>query len=285
MMTEVLTFWQTGWGVLTGCGVTFLAVTYLFWNWDDAFSKQFKGAVSERLKGLEAPSLDSSVPSTFIHLFDAIFAKRSPDGAPPMSFEDTFCTWHSFYRSAIASWIAVSILYTLARALGIHSGGTFGAVLLMGLLINTVADFFSLLATRLFLAVMRDFRSLVVVLLCLLADVLANLLILLNVTAFVLVFSDILLGEGMDMAHSTIFGGLRNLPPWAPLVSVLSTFFSSIWLWLFALSRVTIQLMSCTGATLKVAKYILPIDERPFRAIGLVAATFAAVGYLLITLL
>ena len=59
-----------------------------------------------------------------------------------------------------------------------------------------------------------------------------------------------------------------------------STFFTSVWLWLFALSQLLIRFLSKVEPLRKFFfGYLLPVEERPFRSIGIVAAVIAMVGY------
>lgn len=63
-----------------------------------------------------------------------------------------------------------------------------------------------------------------------------------------------------------------------------STFFTSLWLWLYALSQVAVRLAGRIAPALTFLKWALPIEERPLRSLGLVAAALACVAYWAIAL-
>lgn len=50
-----------------------------------------------------------------------------------------------------------------------------------------------------------------------------------------------------------------------------STFLTSVWVWLFALSSGIIQLAARSGALLRTLQFVLPIKTKPLRSIGMVA--------------
>ena len=58
-----------------------------------------------------------------------------------------------------------------------------------------------------------------------------------------------------------------------------STFFTSIWLWLFGLSQLVFTVAGRTGPLLRFVKYVLPIDEKPFRSLGIIAGLIATLAY------
>lgn len=62
-------------------------------------------------------------------------------------------------------------------------------------------------------------------------------------------------------------------------VAFYSTFFTSAWLWLFGLSYLAITVAGRSEPFLDAVKYILPIDEKPFRSLGIIAGLIAMLSY------
>ena len=50
-----------------------------------------------------------------------------------------------------------------------------------------------------------------------------------------------------------------------------TTFFTSVWLWLYVSSTALIRMASRSDPLLRFLRYILPIEDKPLRAIGIVA--------------
>ncbi len=75
----------------------------------------------------------------------------------------------------------------------------------------------------------------------------------------------------LDLKHGSEAGFLGPL--------AYSTLFTSVWMWMFAISNLVIKLINFTFPAVKFIKYALPVDEKPFRSIGILAAMISTVFY------
>ncbi len=223
-------------------------------------------------------------PIIFCEIFDRIFGKNH------LSFK-------CFFRSCIASLCAVSILtliLTGPTGLDLDLDGfelkDFVEVLSLVCMVNLIPDYLSLLETRIVLGYMKAFR-LVGCLFALLIDVVATALIFylgscvyaISLMEFdctdilsLSFFKDIL-GYILDIA---MFWQDKELSIFA--IPIYSTFFTSIWIWLFCLSSVVIKGISLTGVSIRWAGKFFDIDKKPLRSLGLIGMIIVTIFFAII---
>ncbi|MCZ6643403.1 MAG: hypothetical protein O7F71_17665 [Gammaproteobacteria bacterium] len=287
------------WAVIGGGIGVFASVNVLFFKSDDFFSKQFKEDVSLRLLCLESPNSTNSWSQIFIRLFDRIFKKPSNPNGRQVSEWRQFVSWWTFSRSAVASLFAVLTVFLVGVTVGPISweaavGEPF-LVILLGLCFNVIPDYLSILETRFILRFFRESRSALTIAGLLAVDAVVTVAIFSVVG--VLLFWLAAITYGMDFPSlPRLFLDLvqeYKTTMWIPdphgsgnvsdlnLLGVFfySTFFTSVWLWLFGLSHLLVTLASRTGPLLRAVKYILPIDEKPFRSLGIIAGLIAMLSY------
>jgi hypothetical protein len=135
-----------------------------------------------------------------------------------------------FFRSSIASISAVVVVWLLLDSFGIlgervGNGIDFYRVLLIGLAVNVVADFVSLLETRLILHHIHRIRSIILQALVLVLDVVVSaVVILLALRAFTYVTSEPYSAE-LILAAFSVYS-----------VFFFSTFMTSICTWTYLFS-------------------------------------------------
>ena len=139
------------------------------------------------------------------------------------------------------------------------------------MIVNLIPDYFSLLETR---WMMRFAASSNWFLLALLLDFLATTFI-----AFA-VWVPIMLGFFL-VAGETATQSMGDLLGLVTIVGFFSTFFTSIWLWLYVLSipvsRVLLRMNSGVGFLLRVTD----VERQPFRSIGFVSVIIVSVLFAL----
>ena len=133
----VRSFLQTNWGWAAGLAASMMGLTALA----GLLNRQRKEEVALWLMGAHT---EEGWARSFTTLFDAVFGHRH-------------LSLRCFLRSAIASLVAVVVIWLLmgsAETIGLRLQAdlTLGSVLVLGLAINVVADYLSLLETRLLLA-------------------------------------------------------------------------------------------------------------------------------------
>lgn len=133
------------------------------------------------------------------------------------------------------------------------------------LLFNLFVDFLSLLQTRYFINLMKESSSLFVIILLSLLDFLITAMIFLFFFTLVQVFF------GYNYSVNDLLGSMKFLSSdhyWA--VPLFTTFFTSIWLWLYVSTSFMIRLFSLPNRGHKFIVKYLDVINKPFRSIGLV---------------
>ena len=66
---------------------------------------------------------------------------------------------------------------------------------------------------------------------------------------------------------------------------IYSTFFTSAWVWIYSIAVVLVKLASRVSPIIDWLKRWLDIDEHPFKALGMVAAIVACLGYWIVAII
>ncbi len=284
-------------GVLgAGIGI-FLTINTLFFKADDFFSKEFKDDAALFLLCVEPAKNISKWPLYFVLLFDKLFKKKvQPDTCASSSWR-RYVSWHTFFRSCIASTISICIMIVIGLSVGLLGVNSFGVqntnelikFASFPVLCNFIPDYLSLLQTRYFMEIVKAKATKLKLFVVLLFDVAVTISIVIvsitfsgwlivnivygNEVTFIDVFENIL------SQHNELFWFKKDTGGNMVGVFVYSTFFTSIWIWLFGISNILLSMASRSQHILKIVKYMLPIEEKPFRSIGIIAGLFAMVSY------
>jgi len=253
----------------------------LFWKADEAFSEEFKKVVSNRLKRMDFERATAGWPGAFTRLFDRLFGKRH-------------LSWHCFLRSCIASSISVLLLTLITLTFNqelfvmvMEFKELFIFFPLGAFVFNFLPDYVSLIETRYVLKWMSTHSSNWTLGALLLFDVFATFLIF---WAFGLVGSSIFISasegglyilnvsEFLELVHFAIWPG-GDVDGSMYAVFFYSTFITSIWAWLYASSEAAVRLAMRFRNGVRILQWALPIETKPFRSIGEVAALFVCVSY------
>lgn len=220
------------------------------------FKPEFRAGLTEWLQGKR----DSTWSESFCMLFDTLFGRRH-------------LSLKRLVRSAIASVVAVITLYILfAHVLGVLGTRTFDSMspvqaLLTLLLVNVLADYLALIETRILLDYFKTAQGFA--------------------TQALLLFFDLLLKSAIAIALIVLSGLLltgkfpRPIEV-AALFSVYSiffysSFFPSIWLWLYCASTWFVRLFSRLGLG-----RLFDIEKEPVKQIALVGAALTLAGGLVL---
>ncbi len=254
----------TGWFLLIGL------VWGLFESIERAASNDFRTRTARWLMHVEPDKRLTRWGSSFAEAFDTVFGP-------------TLLSWKCFWRSAIASiiaWIAVAILnggFTSALT-GRYPGDVFAFSLSCAVLV----DFVSLCESRWMIRILArqsgGLRSAIILLLD----------YVLSAALFVVGFNLIYLGL---VAHAPYRVNEWPFEFWRVLTwnsefgvfmpGAQSTFLTSIWLWLYALSGLLIRL---GGRVVNVADFLrgaLNIEGKPFAALAIVTNALITVAFLI----
>lgn len=269
----------------------------LGWKADGGFSPEFRNKLSDQIIRLRRIEPGETWPTIFADLFDHVFGKRH-------------ATWKCFRRSSVASIIAFGVMILiwaqlrpeeLRKTLIILDFTTVAAITFLFLLVNLIPDYFSLLETRYVIRRMGQTQSGFKILAFLALDVLATTLIFLASMGLIVAVIDtstffILKFQGEDLSF-WIFVGETLFTVFAELVThgivlatrgeagvswgvaLYTTFFTSVWVWLFALAWGAMRLATRIKPGIRFLIWALPIQDYPIRSIGLAIGALACISY------
>ena len=256
----------------------FTSVVLFFERVEKGLSEDTKLEVSVWLLDLDPTARVKHWPQTFAEVFDSIFT-------------ETHLSWKCFRRSCLASLIAVAIMTMLFTALNpewrLPSLHTLLEIALLTILLNFLPDYLSLLETRYILRSMGSTRSTPPLVLLLIIDAILTCYIF-----AVLGFGGarvLLLGwtSGSFNGSLTLEEFREFLAIWSSLfrlenpvgVFLWSTFFTSLWLWLYALAGLLVRLSKPLTQGIDSLRDRLKVEERPLYSIGLVAGAITALTW------
>jgi len=245
-------FYLMAWAGTTG------GIWFLFEKAEQTLSDETRRTVAARLREADARVAIESIPSQFALLFDRVFGERH-------------LSWRCFKRSSVASLVAAAVSALVISP--VWTRMMFGDVPLetdvlswvaagaaVAVLINLVVDYLSLLETRL---VLRYIESSGWLLLGLVADFVVTALIGWVVWGAVFRFVWEPVSDTANIVSVSVLSSV--------FIGFLSTFMTSVWLWLFAgsvpLSRLLLGMNSGVGFLLRVTD----IERQPFRSMGFVS--------------
>jgi hypothetical protein len=258
----------------------------LFNKAGDSVSDKTKRSVSKWLQNIKLTQDSPRWPGVFAQLFDRVFTEHH-------------LSWKCFVRSCIASIAAVLVMtavYIIVSRVPLMGGSeqTGGlhlmvvGMLLYAVLFNFVADYISLLESRYIIGKMSKTQS--------------------GRQWFILLFVDIILTAAIFIVTGCLIfslitliqGRIPNLIRWLSLIGYgltlnimsedsslglmgiffYSTFFTSAWVWGYAISGFLIKAISRTRRGLQFLLKNLDIEHKPFKSMGFILIVAISAGYL-----
>lgn len=261
----------------------------LFEQGGDAMTKESQALVRGWLVWEDRKSQVSNWPDSFKSLFDAVFTERH-------------FSWTCFLRSVLASAIVVVSLLLGMVAFGVISfyelaeltptgsvALSVTTVIAFTVLLNSVVDYVSLYQTRWLIGKMAETgRTAVHIALLALDAVLTTAIFIYSVSSaqfFAAVF------QGFDPGQNVLRIFVFDIPMivyrwfiegsepilWAVFIS---TFFTSVWIWLYALAGVTMRGTLSLFRGVDLMRNLFDVEERPIHALGMMLAVLATVAFL-----
>jgi len=245
---------------------------------DDVVRPRFRRRVSVLLLRARPSKLVSGFLDGFLALFDAIFGERH-------------FSWRCFLRSAILSVVLVLLLgsWQMARTgLAVPWVQELPKFFVVALVANLLPDYFSLLETRLVLKKMSQTSSATVVVGYMLLDI-----VLTSIAAAVAVVVACSINDDYYFYTPEVYlspeGSWQDPNPFiAPLtfqnlssVFAYSTYFTSIWVWLYLLSAVLVRIASNADPLSRRVVRVLDFRSKPFRSLGFVCTVVLTGMFLL----
>lgn len=249
------------WGTLIG------GIWLLFYAMEETATPDAKRSAADWIKSIAAKSTSQTIvesPRWFIEAFDRIFGDRH-------------LTWRCFLRSCVASIMAVFVMAIVWIVLdpnawqqyskSFQSHEIFFGILILASLFNLVPDYISLLETRWILH-----RSAHVGIKKLTVLLVLDVIITGTIFACVATLFLFLWGFGIEDIIELLSAGIRFRSLGDGVsggIFFYSTYFTSVWLYLFIAASIATKLLYSLGRTGNQVLALLKIEEKPFNSMGL----------------
>ena len=223
----------------------------------------------------------------FIYLFDYIYTLRH-------------LSWKCFYRSTItsiliyssslASLVIFSLLLNddLFMLSFIDSDYVEFALIyvIVFLVLNLVPDYFSLLQTRYTLKLLKNSKRIKRWVLVLVMDLVFSMLIFILLLAYpsyeiyelIEYWRTFMGGEKKSFVEFYTSELEHNVLP-ILIPSIISSFFTSIWLWLFVLAGIVSKCLSFSKLGFRLLTQHLNVKQKPFRSLGIILTIIMTIVY------
>lgn len=266
------------WAAVTG------GVWTLFARIETVISPEARTAVSRWLRNLDLAGALPNWPAAFAVVFDRVFGERH-------------FSWRCFSRSCVASYAGVLIVTLIWGVLrptqftaffeDADTSYLFLFPLFTGIL-NVVPDYCSLLETRYVIRWMSRERSVVRILGFLAIDFAFTLAIASGAWFLMYMgFSFFVGGPDLDVEYMFIVwkeGLILSAGSSEDItlgIFLYSTFFTSVWVWLYALSGLIVKLGQYLGLGFSWLRAILDIENKPLRSMGMVLNILITILFLI----
>lgn len=273
---------------LTSWACAMATIWFLFEKTEDTINAETKASISAWLKNVNVGQDVLSWPRQFSIVFDQIFGK-------------TFFCSRFFFRSCIASTVASLISFCIWA--GSHPDylqyclqypflSNAAAAAFLTVILNYVPDYVSLMESRWIIKQMtRTSLSRFLPLLVLDAILSAGIWMLGLLMMFVLLWVQDLDGSVISPTSAKMLGIMKNAVLFtardANEMSVFgiyfyATFFTSVWVWLYAASGLTVKIILLVVSNVNRLLSFLDIDNKPLRAMGMIAMLMVTFIYLIV---
>jgi hypothetical protein len=270
----------------------------LFDKVDDLVSKEARQKVSEWLRGENSvEGLTTRASRMFSTAFDSVFGTRLLSFRAfgrsclasmaclllafsiwawmrPSQLQSWITFMHSSYSKTVATQSYSPTIIALAYIVVVGIVGIFFCVT------NFVPDYLSLIKTRAFIALLNRTSNIFLKIAILIADacVSAGLSLLALILLYVLIKGDkwTVLWKDMFLYILPLSVEGHDVPIG---MCFYATFFTSFWLWLTALGATILRLGHLTTSVRKFFTWLVRVDEKPFKAVGVAALGIETVAF------
>lgn len=288
--------------IIGALAVSNSAIWFLFSKAETLITPEVRGTISNWLLNLNKEGETANWNTTFAKMFDNIFSNK------PFSLQCVI-------RSCIASFVAVFILIFLWWA--IHPEAVYGFVrsnklyevilipLAISISFNLITDYVSLLETRYIIRKLKDTKSSTKIFGYLIIDFVATVFIYLTVMALMLFifflilsifyYEDFISRKGFlndylaqylfllkELYYGITLSSSSNPTPDITIgVWFYSTFFTSIWIYLYVISGLIVKLGVKSGILVGRIGEIFNVSEKPLRVMGYICIIFVSIIFLI----
>lgn len=214
----------------------------LFWRLDEGISQEAKSSLSNWLNNLKTKQIRPNAIEIFQYMIDKVFG-------------ESHFSIQCFARSSVVSIafaIVVYILltlnfgYTPSLFAAAHKYSDFWVLFAITMTWNILADYFALLKSRIMVYYMSRKKWIISVILLFFCDLLLTVIIFAVVFQIVLqAIPQILLGAGYVIVYDRdpIYGFYFYEAPESTLALFITTFFTSIWALIYAVSLLSLRIL------------------------------------------
>jgi len=254
----------------------------LFDRADKALNEAAKKSIAEWLQNINPTTERSRWPGQFIEIFDSVFGEKH-------------LSWKCFFRSCLASIFSVTVVLIIYLGVGedfilVKRPWQEKIILYMfvaGILLNLIPDYFSLLETRFLLHWLRKSASYLKSFSLMFLDILITFFIFYGTIIIYLSLSaltpNIDISPGIFEAtwvfipYSLTFSGMF------PFLGIYlySTFFTSVWIWLYVLSGFLIKISQRSGRFIKMLRSFLDVKNKPLPSLGFASNLIILILYVI----
>ena len=241
----------------------------LFIKLDVVLHKQKKEALTTWLQAKPFSASSSNWPNTFVSLFDDVFTKKH-------------FTVKCFLRSILASIFSLGVILLIWWIVAPEQGKRLFSpynllqIFAISVFLNPLPDYLSLLESRWLIQWMTRSRSGALKLVMLVLDAVVTFFIF---VLFSWVIIKLFRTEHVPDFQEYILFSLEGLAFKENIgVFVQTTFFTSVWVWLYAFSGFLLKLIAPLLSWLN-------IEEKPLHSMGSVLIVLISMGYLIAALI
>jgi hypothetical protein len=255
----------------------------LFERAETVINEPTRRSISAWLKNVGAPGA-SSWTTDFYYVFRRFFGERH-------------WSWRCFLTSAVTSTVSLGLLVLFGSAMGWWFGGQslvdeIVAVLVVAAVLNLLPDYLALLKTRFTLRWLVAAKARWKIAALLLADAIVTGLIFVFFATLVAMLIQLWqepqlvnLSGPLEIEfrpRPTPRDALAALLATPVPASILTTYLTSVWLWLYVISGFAAKAIAALRSGVRTAGNVLDIDKQPLRSIGFVAMGIVTLVFLLI---
>ena len=260
----------------------------LFSKAENLVESKIKTDISSWLSNLNPEGKLVNWPTTFASVFDSIFGKKH-------------LSWRCFSMSCIASVLSVLMLTILWWALHpklFHTvdhtvDKSLYIFIILTLCFNIILDYFSLIKTRYIICKYINVNSATNIIVFLFIDLVATAFIffagMATIIFIIRYFKDVPADttlEDLLYVMDIVWAGMnvsgKNIDMYIMGVWFYSTFFTSVWIYLYVISGLIVKAGSFIGILASCTRKIFDIDNKPLRSMGYVCIVCVSIIFLIV---
>jgi len=262
-------------------------IWFLFSKAEDTLKSNVKKDISKWLKNLDPEEPVKKWPGQFAAIFDRVFGK-------------IHLSWKRFRRSSLASLTSSSIIFPIwwyknnaAATAELDFVAWIFVINFGSIVFNLLPDYLSLIETRWIIRLIGSSKKNYVVFGLLLIDlILTTTIFLVTLTIILLVTGASEFDEFMSLAYwlallTVTIKEILLLTGDSTSVSIVgiflyTTYFTSIWVWLYALSGLIVKLTQKLNIGLTWFKGKFDINQKPLRSMAMVSIMIVTIIFIVV---